>query len=275
MDTDGDGTPDGCDVCPENPDFTDEEGPCGCEECPEPCKICTPDHVMNDYEWIEKVSFNAYENESGANAEGYTDFGDTGVSLGLGDSLSIWVFPEYLEHLCESSIHIYADWNGDCDFDDQGELIVWHKTTEEAGADIAIPEYSIVGTVRFRIILHNGRIRGGCQKYIDGEVEDYSIEVFTREEIDQGPKSLSKKATSFGQVKIAPNPVRVNSRLHVQFNSENVTEMKLYNVDGSIVRTSVMRSGDNFINTNGLFPGVYLLEAKIDGKRVTKKVIIN
>jgi len=85
IDSDEDGTPDGCDDCPDDSGKT-RAGECGCDDCPsDTCDIiCTPDNAVSEYEWIDEISINQLENQTGENG-GYADFRDMSISLGHGD----------------------------------------------------------------------------------------------------------------------------------------------------------------------------------------------
>ena len=275
IDSDDDGTPDGCDQCPNNSDRV-EEGPCGCDECPvDVCEeLCSPSYANSEYEWIDKVSINALENESGDDS-GYGDYRDMSISLGHGDSASLWMFPAFLEDVCELSLHIYADWNQDCDFEDEDELIAWHKTVSENGADIAIPEHAKEGDVTIRFMLHNGRIRSGCQDYIDGEVEDYTLSIFTRDtqSFKNSSKKISLKGTS--AIRISPNPVSDKEFLFIENSNINNLKIgfKIFSIDGTLIQNSTLNSGMNRINTSTYSPGIYIVETS-DGINTERQKIV-
>ncbi len=276
MDSDGDGVPDGCDECPNNKNLT-SPGDCGCEDCPiDSCDdFCTPDNAKSEYEWIDKISINALENESGDDG-GYADHRDMSISLGHGDSVSFWIFPEFLEAVCELSLHVYVDWNGDCDFDDEDELVAWHRTDKEAGADIAIPFHAIEGKVTVRFMLHNGRIRDGCQPYIDGEVEDYSLDIFSRALEGSKPKSKKLSPSTSNVLRISPNPITIDKDLMVDINTIDNQEVKgrLISISGTQVKSFRLKNGLNMINILGLDSGVYFIEINEDNHLSRAKIVI-
>jgi len=276
-DSDKDGTPDGCDECPDNGDLT-EKGECGCEICPpDPCDdFCMPTHAQSEYEWIDKISINQLENESGANG-GYLDNRHMYIELGHGDTVSFWLFPGFVETNCEVSMHIYADWNGDCDFDDEDELVVWKRTLNESGADIAIPYHAKPGDVTVRFMLHYGRIYSGCQPYIDGEVEDYTIKVFSRPAPDPvGPLKDDTAKPTTKSFKVAPNPVIENNNFYIDSNLENTegATVKIISLEGDIISTFELENGQKEFNANMLKAGVYIVELNTDDTQIKQRIIV-
>ena len=177
-DSDGDGLCDNKDDCPNDPlnQCNVSGGDGDTSSCDDPCTS----QGDSEYEWIDKISMNQLEVPTGNNG-GYADFKHLFIELGQGDSLSLWLFPAFLQEGCEVSMRGYVDWNGDCDFDDAGELIFDNRTSGENGADIVVPEDATPGDLTVRFMMHNGRLKSACQECIDGEVEDYTLRIFARD----------------------------------------------------------------------------------------------
>ena len=278
-DQDNDGTPDGCDQCPNNEDLV-EKGECGCEECPpDPCDdFCKPIEASSEYEWIEKISINQLEHESGPDG-GYADNRHMYIELGQGDSVSFWLFPHFLEDNCEASIHIYADWNGDCDFEDEDELILWKRTTNESGADIAIPYHAKVGEITVRFMLHYGRILSGCQAYIQGEVEDYTLKIFYRDP-PQNHGSLKDSDEAIGSLqkslRIAPNPVIENNSFFIDtdLNLTKPATINIFSLEGVLISTFRLENGQREFQAGLLKAGVYVIELNTENERIKERIII-
>ena len=217
------------------------------------------------------------ENETGPDG-GYADYTDMSINLGLGDSLSLWLFPGSVEEVCQHTIHIYADWNQDCDYDDEDELIVWVRTDQENGADIAIPHHARTGETTIRFMLHNGRIRNACQNTIDGEVEDYTINIFSRE-FDSSKKELVKKVetdTGIGLIEFAPNPLRGDGLLILKgldTTNEESYHVRLLSTEGTVVYNQLHSGTSNTLNTADLASGIYFVEVTL-GKEVSKSKVI-
>jgi hypothetical protein len=202
-DTDGDGVCDRKDGCPNNPD-KQKPGFCGCEDqdsdgdgvcdqedrcagsddrkdsdkdgIPDGCEPCDISG-NNTFEWIDEVKINSFNKKSGPDSKGYADFSKSAVSVVKGEKLSIWITAGYADAVCELSHAIFVDWNQDNDFEDAGELIFSERTIGETGIDFIIPESVRPGKYTVRVLVDLGRIYASCGGCIDGEAEDYIIEI--------------------------------------------------------------------------------------------------
>ena len=277
LDSDNDGTPDGCDECPDNTEKT-EKGECGCEDCPiEVCEdLCIP-RGDSEFEWIDKISMNQLENKTGSN-NGYGDFRHIVLELGRGDSLSLWVFLGYLENICELSVHIYADWNGDCDFEDEGELILWKRTLNETGIDIDIPNFAVVGDITIRFIVHYGRIRSACIDCIEGEAEDYTLRIFSRDIEAEVSKDEFDKKISLDplNLKISPNPILEHTSflLEHNLNASEMLSVNIYSLDGQLISGLELNGSQKEFTADFLQAGVYIFEIKTHNVILRKKLIV-
>jgi len=185
------------------------------------------------------------------------------------------MFPGFLEDVCEVSLHIYADWNQDCDFDDEDELIAWHRTNKESGADIAIPFHAKEGKVTIRFILHNGRIRNACQSYIDGEVEDYSIDVFSRS-LQSSKLNTKKIETKLSTIQISPNPVMNNGFLLIENSQSFIKDfnVNIISLDGILMKKYSFNEKLSRINTSQFTSGIYIVETKTGAQTDRTKIMI-
>lgn len=271
-DSDGDGKCDSKDGCPYDP-YRTKPGPCGCEDCPSPA-CDDPCQVQGDseYEWIDKISLNALENQTG-NDGGYGDYTNLILELGQGDSLSVWIFPDFLQEPCRLDVKGYIDWNGDCDFDDPGELVVDNQTSAENGADIAVPEDAKAGDLTVRLMIHNGRLKSACQECIDGEVEDYTLRVFSRHVVDK-PSSIKDVQTKALQV--YPNPIFENDAFVVRLGKKQYKEndLTIFNSSGDLMLKQSLYPGETEFNSRTLPPGLYFFELKNELGTFREKVII-
>lgn len=255
-DSDSDGICDDKDKCPNDPENKCNDTPPVDSNCDNPCRP----QGDTEYEWIQKISMNQLENESGDNG-GYADFTNMVLELGQGDSLSLWVFPELLQAGCEVSISGYIDWNNDCDFDDAGELIFDNRTNGENGADIAVPKDATPGDLKVRFIVHNGRLKSSCQECIDGEVEDYTLRVFNRAGIKK-PISTSKHTEIGKKLEVFPNPIFENQSYVLKVGDQivDISQVTIYNASGQLVETKNLQSGERIYNPTQLQAGLYIFE---------------
>lgn len=172
-DADGDGVCDSNDRCPGGDDTVDNDGngiPDACDEQ----KCYTSGN--SEFEFIQDVKINTWFNLTNDNG-GYAQFEEPSLMFYPGDSIKLWVTPGYIDRVAELSYAIYIDWNGDKDFDDEGEFVYHTRSLRERGRDMVIPSYARPGKICVRFIVDYGRINGPCDPCIDGEVEDYIITI--------------------------------------------------------------------------------------------------
>lgn len=126
---------------------------------------------------------------------------------------------------------VYADWNGDGDFDDANELIATTGVINGTGiysTNIAIPQDVIVGNYsRLRVVLTETTDANAvlpCGTYAKGETQDYRIQ-FTQPSIDagltaingstaagacSGPTNITATIKNYGSTALSNVPVTVN-----------------------------------------------------------------
>ncbi|MDG2450588.1 MAG: T9SS type A sorting domain-containing protein, partial [Saprospiraceae bacterium] len=181
-DSDGDGVCDSIDECPDNP-VKSASGICGCDENDSDRDgICDEQDVCdvsgsNRFEWIESISINSFNNKSGPNDNGYGFYGQDAITISAGGLLKVWINVGHTDAICELSHVIFIDWNKDTDFKDQGEMIFNERNTGETGIDYQLSEEIQPGKYVMRVMVDLGRIYGACGGCIDGESEDYVINI--------------------------------------------------------------------------------------------------
>lgn len=255
-DRDGDGICDSKDDCPNDPQNNCNVDPGSNDDCDTECQP----QGSSEYEWIDKISMNQLENETGDDG-GYADFKHLVLELGQGDSLSLWLFPGFLEDPRNLSMCGYIDWNNDCDFDDPGEVVFNNQTDGENGADIAVPKDATAGDLTVRFIVHNGRQKSPCQTCIDGEVEDYTLRIFKREQIAK-PVPGKETKTKGKALNIFPNPVFENEPFVIKLGEQiiDLSELKIYSMSGQLMKTETFSQGESEYDARGLEAGVYIFE---------------
>ncbi len=128
------------------------------------------------FEWIESISINGNTFITGNNNGKY-------IHRGLATSLdkaaySLTVEPGYTNTPFSENVNAWIDYNQDGDFDDAGELIVQFSGISAAATlNFAVPATAAVGITRMRIMLEYNNNPQNCSSGIDGEVEDYCIEI--------------------------------------------------------------------------------------------------
>ena len=126
--------------------------------------------------WIRKVKFGPLYNASGNNG-GYARFqGCNSYYKGSAHSLSLT--PGYASSAYSVSWSVYADWNQDGDFSDNGEYIATGAGTQSLSGTIHIPTTAVSGETKLRVIMKKGsHAENACSRFAQGEVEDYCIKI--------------------------------------------------------------------------------------------------
>ena len=117
-------------------------------------------------------------NNTGTSASGYADYTDMSTDVSGGDEYEITITNgnEYPT----DDLGIWADWNQDEDFDDEGEELICEGDNSGQGTfTFTVPSGAAAGTTTMRIrIKYSGSDCGSpCGSTTYGEVEDYSLNV--------------------------------------------------------------------------------------------------
>jgi PKD repeat protein len=140
------------------------------------CSYCTASSNRSSYEHIAGVKSGSFNNTSGA--ANYTDFTGQTIELKSGEDNTLELTPGFSGSAYSEYFKVWIDYNGDCDFDDAGELVYTSGATQTTVvATIAIAA-GINKTTRMRIAMkYNGAATSPCGTFADGEVEDYTVNI--------------------------------------------------------------------------------------------------
>ncbi|OJJ20510.1 hypothetical protein BKI52_18820 [marine bacterium AO1-C] len=140
------------------------------------CNYCTASSNRSSYEHIAGVKVGNFNNTSGA--ANYTDFTSQTINLTSGADNIIELTPGFSGSSYNEYFRVWIDYNGDCDFDDAGELVYTSgSTTSTVSGTIAVPANLSI-TTRMRIAMkYNGAASSPCGNFADGEVEDYTVNI--------------------------------------------------------------------------------------------------
>ncbi|MCI4668062.1 MAG: GEVED domain-containing protein [Bacteroidia bacterium] len=144
-----------------------------------PCLTLTNN---NGTSFISQVEFGDITNTS--TSEGYTDYTEREITDVYKDQLyALRVTSASLG--TDSSFGVaWIDWNGDGDFDDLEESYDLGHIVNQASSSLSnaplflrIPQHSVLGKIRMRIMVRRGAQPGSCDFGFVGEVEDYTLNV--------------------------------------------------------------------------------------------------
>lgn len=126
-------------------------------------------------EWIAGVQLNDFTNMSGA--AGYTDFTSMTVTFNPGTTVNAILTPGYGYFNFYEFWKIWIDYNGDMDFEDEGEEVFSGENDGVVTGSFMIPVDAGQMTTRMRISIKYGDWPGPCEYFYYGEVEDYTLAI--------------------------------------------------------------------------------------------------
>jgi hypothetical protein len=173
-----------------------------------------------------QVDIDAFSNPSGANL--YSDFTGLTVDLTPGSSSNVVLTPGYSGKSEREFYRIWIDFNGDNDFEDDGEeVFVANNKKDAVSGTMNIPS-SATGQTRMRISMKNGGSPGPCEVFSFGEVEDYTVD-FT------GFKSESVSRAYDKDLVIFPNPTNGSLQVKIGKDIHPQAQLKVYDMKGVLL----------------------------------------
>jgi PKD repeat protein len=253
---DNSGDADGCSIW----SFTTTDGSCA---------YCQISYSNIDDDYISKVVFNNINNSSQSTT--YSDFTNISTDIEKGQqynlSIDITVNGNWFQYA-----KAWFDWNGDCDFTDDGEEYDLDKTPGSQGThtltvNVTVPDDAIMGQTRLRIAEHYNNYPTSCLNAQFGEAEDYSVNVI------DGGKSAEITSEIPNGLRIYPNPVN-GGFLNIEA-SEKIKEVYVYSVRGDLAKhISVLDKTKFKMKVGNLDIGVYFLKIIYNGGVYTERLIV-
>ncbi len=143
-------------------------------DAPEPV-YCGAEGMGTNYEWIESVSIEGFNNPSGDNA-GYGDFTAQVVELTNGQNVAITLTPGFAGDAFPESWRVWIDYNRDGDFDDAGETVFApDMASVTVTGNFTVPDDAATGATLMRISMKWNAAPQACEAFSWGEVEDYTV----------------------------------------------------------------------------------------------------
>ncbi|MEX1187896.1 MAG: GEVED domain-containing protein [Bacteroidia bacterium] len=224
----------------------DETGiDCGgsnCAPCSQPSaclNYCTSRGNTTQDEYIASVSLGNYTNNSGSNG-GYASYASSAVFT-KGSSYSLSITPAWTSTLYNEYSRVWADWNGDGDFDDAGELIYDQgsaSTASPLNGNFTVPATAVTGNTTIRVSMKYNAASTTCETFAYGEVEDYCVSI----ENDIAPPPVCNTPSGLSASSIT------TSSASISFNA--VTGAVSYNLDYKLSSVSTWSSASVSSTTN-------------------------
>ncbi len=136
------------------------------------------------FEWIAGVEVvGSFNNTSGPS--GYSNFTYMVACLPKNGYVSVTLTPGFEREPCEENWRIWIDYNQDCDFSDDGELVFFGTSPEQVGAfldgSFTVPPSALTGYTRMRVSMsYYEEWPPDCETFEWGEVEDYTVYIFDK-----------------------------------------------------------------------------------------------
>ena len=222
-------------------------------------------------EYISNVECGSLSNSSSRTS--YTDFTQYSTNIGRGTSIDITVTSEsgYSTDQCL----IWIDYNQDYSFDDNEKVYESEINEGPYSGSITVPDDALLGNTVMRIRLHDTSNGWGatpnatpCGSSSYGEVEDYTVNIVTADNIQNQLKET--------YLKVTPNPasniivITSSKQLNANLQIIDITGKIIYSdaIEGNIYRKEI----DLTKEANGIyFVKIIQDEAVIETQRFVLK----
>lgn len=155
------------------------------------CNYCSIYYSNIDDDFISKITFNSIDNSSSSTH--YSDFTAMSTDIAKGNTYMLSA-DITINGTWEQQCIAWVDWNGNCDFTDDGEAFDLGVTSGAAGIEtltvnITVPDDANLGQTRIRIAERYYYDPSSCDDESYGEAEDYTVNII--ESSSTGPVELS------------------------------------------------------------------------------------
>lgn len=244
--------------------------------------VTTLDNVVNDYctsggqncsyEWIDLVQIGSINNTTSADG-GYGDYTNLSTNVAVGSTVRLYISAGFASSSYTEYWSVWIDFNGNGTFDASEKVISGSSSSsDKLYADITIPSDAKLGQTRMRVSMKYGSASDPCGDFNYGEVEDYTVNIGTSTvltSISDGMK-LSDCINS-EPILVYPDPV--NNIINVSVNEGNANTIKIYNMQGKLVKSVIVNENDNRFNVSDLGSGCYIVNVTTERTNYTKMFI--
>ena len=158
----------------------------GCGACTD-LDYCTSEGEDTEFEWIEAIAINGFENISGDDG-GYGDFTGDPIDLMTFNSYDITLTPGFSNIEYAEYFKVWIDFNQNGAFEEPDEIVfdAGGGSTEPVEGTILIENGTPIGVTRMRIGMRWEGTGGNaspnpCSNNPNGEVEDYCVNILPGE----------------------------------------------------------------------------------------------
>jgi len=232
------------------------------------------------YEWIEAVTINGQNFQTGSNG-GYFYNKEQSVDVPQSSILQASFTPGFGFNAYGENWQVWIDWNRDGDLEDGGEMVFFGSGDRTVNASIEVPSYAALGTTKMRVAMKWGNQIGPCETFNWGEVEDFVLNIVPSSGFKSTEEDLSKDTKERQVIRdwsIFPNPV--SNQLHLDWSTMDlvVERIVIYNSLGKKMSTNPVNtlSGNQQarISVGHLSNGLYFVQLEGDRKVEWKEFIV-
>jgi hypothetical protein len=255
---------------------------CGAAEISEAVKVemlpsmecyCTSSAADGVDSKISNVTLHTLDVSSPNSCEVYTDYTDHSTDLEAGETYTISVSQGTCLDFYEAWITVYIDFYQNDQFTEADEVFRYGPTSQlgPVNGTITVPSDAVTGPTRMRVILSEDGPETPCSIYSYGETQDFTVNI----ERSTNTTTPQESAHSFT---IFPN--HASDRCTVSLRSPYTSDFHLavYDIMGRVVYSHSGISDRELLHEIDLssWPvGQYIVNMNIDGKQLSRKLIVN
>ncbi|MCD8402368.1 M4 family metallopeptidase [Tenacibaculum finnmarkense] len=241
-----------------------------------PVFYCESKATRVSYEWIDYVAFGGMTNTTGANG-GYGNFTSKVATVSQGSTNQLVLSAGFSSSKYNEYFTVWIDYNKDGDFTDAGEKVITGNSSSATNriTNIVIPVNARLGQTRMRVSMKYNSESTSCGTFVDGEVEDYTVNITTATSVANTLITMSTsgediKTQEASNLSIYPNPSVDFVHVDLASKATNIT-YKIVSITGSIVQKG--RLNNSKLNVRSLTSGMYILEINDGQKILTTKLL--
>lgn len=233
--------------------------------------------------FINKVQVDNLLFTSGNNG-GYADNTSHCIPLQEGTSFRLTVTPGWSTYRYYAYYTIFADYNGDGDFNDTNEYIGKARSANTITGTLRVPMGAVSGATRIRVAMSLTGYPSACGANFYGETEDFCVNISPSPSDPAAKEGRSKSEEVIPEVTMGEIPLKITERrasvypnpARDQFNlaaPEVIKKLTMIGSDGRIVRD--LRNPSGAIDISDLSSGLYMIRMIDDaGLEITEKIIV-
>ncbi|MEO0894925.1 MAG: GEVED domain-containing protein [Bacteroidota bacterium] len=212
-------------------------------------------------EWIDSLEIGSFVLANGYQEEGRNLAVPNSLFLPRGNQVEVKLNPGVVTPQ-QAYWRIWLDSNQDTVFQ-ASELLLDTLLSPSASIEtqLAIPQNSVLGSTRMRVIMRRDSAPQACGLFYFGEVEDIQLQIV---------EGMNSENPISPLVQIFPNPTQDSWQLNAD---HPIEEIKLYDLQGKSIWQFEGASMEQEIPARNLAEGLYFLKIRVKGQLITRKLL--